>query len=689
MSSLTSRPSSTKRAPTVVVSSYIGSGSSSNSRPYSHSYYTSESPSSSYKYRTLTPSSSGRYLASSYTAAGSAKRSSHRSSYTPPSYTYRPVRLRERPVLTQIRHKLNDSKASSYSPVETIKRSEAQKDIQDEREERDTSVKDSEWSSDVTRNISRNKYLIKFREFDRRRSSTLPAPADTFGLEQQIDSGIVAALSEVSDENKIVSSNATEISQDSLVREEEMRILENPLDVEIATAEPVQNATKDLSTSLRSDAAIKSPTKEKKLRLKNEPSSSSCQERARVKTKEKVKNIIDNENQSSDIKKPLKAEIQSANKASTPKLVGPLKPKQPEDKPIDKSSEITVQKTILIESTDRIEPNNIIKTSKPIEPELKSHRPIEASVQKLPPPTTQRSTELPSQLQPVLKPPEPLKMKLKPVEKEIPKPVEIQVKNRTSKPDPVLSKDIPPQKVTEKSSVTKVSIEAETKVELIKPVKPKNIKLKLQPLKTKEIELAPSTTRSEDPQSNKKDDNFAKEAPSIPESPTKVKVKRLVKVPKKNLDISESKLDKQENKLQTKGLTSAESKSKVKNVISKESSANQATKESGTTKEDTMKSSTADQVSLQRPQESVKATKESESGSGAALAQSSPPAIRSGKDTRIRFRNYNLDDFNFLSVLGHGGWGFVSINTVLQWSSYLLNESTYKVRMAHIYPSYR
>lgn len=27
--------------------------------------------------------------------------------------------------------------------------------------------------------------------------------------------------------------------------------------------------------------------------------------------------------------------------------------------------------------------------------------------------------------------------------------------------------------------------------------------------------------------------------------------------------------------------------------------------------------------------------------------------------SRIRFREYNLDDFNFLSVLGHGGWGFV------------------------------
>lgn len=31
-----------------------------------------------------------------------------------------------------------------------------------------------------------------------------------------------------------------------------------------------------------------------------------------------------------------------------------------------------------------------------------------------------------------------------------------------------------------------------------------------------------------------------------------------------------------------------------------------------------------------------------------------------GASKRIRFREYHIDDFNFLSVLGHGGWGFVS-----------------------------
>lgn len=38
--------------------------------------------------------------------------------------------------------------------------------------------------------------------------------------------------------------------------------------------------------------------------------------------------------------------------------------------------------------------------------------------------------------------------------------------------------------------------------------------------------------------------------------------------------------------------------------------------------------------------------------------KSADPTRRANK--RIRFREYNYQDFNFLSVLGHGGWGFVS-----------------------------
>lgn len=36
------------------------------------------------------------------------------------------------------------------------------------------------------------------------------------------------------------------------------------------------------------------------------------------------------------------------------------------------------------------------------------------------------------------------------------------------------------------------------------------------------------------------------------------------------------------------------------------------------------------------------------------------PIESSGLNKRIRFREYKFEDFNFLSVLGHGGWGFVS-----------------------------
>lgn len=41
-------------------------------------------------------------------------------------------------------------------------------------------------------------------------------------------------------------------------------------------------------------------------------------------------------------------------------------------------------------------------------------------------------------------------------------------------------------------------------------------------------------------------------------------------------------------------------------------------------------------------------------------AKKPAPTEPIGTTKRIKFREYKYDDFNFLSVLGHGGWGFVS-----------------------------
>lgn len=43
---------------------------------------------------------------------------------------------------------------------------------------------------------------------------------------------------------------------------------------------------------------------------------------------------------------------------------------------------------------------------------------------------------------------------------------------------------------------------------------------------------------------------------------------------------------------------------------------------------------------------------------------------------RIKFREYSHDDFNFLSVLGHGGWGFVSANHLAIKSKYQAEQET-------------
>lgn len=88
--------------------------------------------------------------------------------------------MRERPLLTQISRQINsstpiitDNKQSTrvHSDTNNKAAQEVEEDHQTTTEgTKENNAQEERWSSDVARNISRNKYLIKFREFDKRNS---------------------------------------------------------------------------------------------------------------------------------------------------------------------------------------------------------------------------------------------------------------------------------------------------------------------------------------------------------------------------------------------------------------------------------------------------------------------------------------------------------------------------------------
>jgi hypothetical protein len=169
ISSLSSRPPSTKRA-------YSSSSSSSNSysSPTTPSSTTTTSSSAS-------SSSSASLLRPSYLSPSSVSTASRYRPITASSY-YKPIRLRERPLLTQISRQIASptpppaalsSAGNSRTATPTNQnhsnnsRSDYSRDQADARPASGEPTQPDDWSSDVGRNISRNKYLIKFREIDK------------------------------------------------------------------------------------------------------------------------------------------------------------------------------------------------------------------------------------------------------------------------------------------------------------------------------------------------------------------------------------------------------------------------------------------------------------------------------------------------------------------------------------------
>lgn len=151
-----SRPNSQKRyqPSTATTTPTRPSSSTSYLSPYSssNSYHSTRLPSSS----SFTPSTNYTTTRSSYLTAPGSTRTSYRPSALSTVYNYKPIRLRDRPLLTQISRQIDTKTTTPRSS----------------RLEASSDTKASEENWDVGRNISRNKYLIKFREFDKRKDSS-------------------------------------------------------------------------------------------------------------------------------------------------------------------------------------------------------------------------------------------------------------------------------------------------------------------------------------------------------------------------------------------------------------------------------------------------------------------------------------------------------------------------------------
>lgn len=543
--SLTSRPSSTKR---VSASNYV----SSSPRPY----YTSDVPSSSYRYQSLSPlnTSYSSYLSSNRSSAVGSSRASYRSTYTPSSYTYRPVRLRERPILTQIRHQLNDRKTSSYnkSEVETksVKDQEKKQNDTNEPEKsiqnQDSQTQDSDWSSDVTRNISRNKYLIKFKEFDRRQSNIgfTVEPEKTITEPQDQTNTSESPILKLPQEEPTNSSTIAESKPDSIepepptkpTEEEAMRIVEKEPEASKATSAHIKAPVKNdihILESKKIDSIQESSSKQAKIKTDPTTETLEVSKEPPVVSKPKVGHV--------DITEKVSEPLDTKDSKAEPKVV-------------------------------KTRPRNIkLKLKQVAAPETPIQKP-EAII-------------------------------IAPVQPKTP-PVELKANVTTDIFDKSTQNQAPETSVAAQGSPTKV--------------------------KVKRLVKRDGAKKIPTPDQNKGSNGSKVIAENIPT--TELKTKPKTGEPKKTAIAEKPKVQREH----LKGVAITQQSTPIE-------------------------SCTVDQVKKVECEKPKQLLKDPDVKVTPSLPEIPPNQMQANVDKRIRFREYKLEDFDFLSVLGHGGWGFVSI----------------------------
>lgn len=516
--------------------SYLSARSS-----YTTSSYSSRPASTKRPTSTTPSSSSSSYLSSSSLASGYSYGSSTRytptSSYRPvtSSSYYKPIRLRERPLLTQISRQLDSRSPASKSvtPTHSAARSRAESQVSSsetvkvdspvERAKQSETIEETRedeasWSADVARNISRNKYLIKFRELDKRHSLVSP------------------------DEQELEKSRGTE---------------------------PVGEQAGE-GTRLKVSEKLEEESRETR----------------------RVENLEESEMRIPKLDQDVPTQVKLAEK------------KPPSEKlKAKKTSEVKeINKTQPIEDCDKIDQGQTVK------------------------PTTGTTS----------------------TKRKVPAKRNIKLRIKTQTPAAVTQIQSAPTAPSTTTAATSTTTTTEApdirSSNTTSSIKSKTIGASVRTKQEKPADEKPPTpgTPEKVPTSPKilKKKASGEKKPAEPGSPsTKTKVKRLVKTSKTKAAVpSESGANKKSDQL---GAATSSSEPPERQVLAS-------------------KQNIQDKPLPPEPQGTAQ-EKSSPVVSAAQLPPSGngPPQTSATGNKRIRFRQYNIEDFNFLSVLGHGGWGFV------------------------------